>query len=236
MNRKTNVIFRSIDEIIYLRRRYGIIMADPPWMYDSTWGNGTVINHYKQMSVDDIAAMPVGRIARRNAHLYLWYTNPFVREAHRVCDAWGFKYRQTITWVKTRPDGKPRMGLGYYFRGATEHILFATKGALPRRNKSMLNVVDHVGGGEAAYLPLGRHSVKPDQFMDMAVQYSGQLKRIELFARRTRRDWDSLGDAGSLRKGKYHERAPRRSARRSARRPAPRAVQAARVPARRRRR
>lgn len=162
---------------------------DPPWDYDSVWGNGTVVNHYKTMTLDDIMALDVPKISRKNAHLYLWYTNPFVREAHALCDAWGFKYRQTITWVKTTSKGKPRMGLGYYYRGTTEHLLFATKGHIKKKRSDILNMKE----APAIYEKLGRHSEKPEVFRRMIEAYSGRLSSLEMFGRKETRGWSVFG-------------------------------------------
>lgn len=44
----------------------------------------------------------------------------------KVVEAWGFEYMTIITWMKDR------QGLGQYYRGLTEHCIFArTKRKLP---------------------------------------------------------------------------------------------------------
>ena len=103
-------------------KKYNIIYSDPPWSYKENWGNGSVHHHYESMNIDSLKSLSVSDLADKNCHLYLWYTNSFVREAHELCDAWGFNYKQTLTWVKLYKSLKKEMGLGYYFRGATEHI------------------------------------------------------------------------------------------------------------------
>lgn len=78
---------------------YAVIVADPPWQHDE----GFPINAYRRvgdsrsrkslayssMPVEEIRAMPVESIAAVDAHLYLWTTNRFLREAFGVVDAWG---------------------------------------------------------------------------------------------------------------------------------------------------
>jgi N6-adenosine-specific RNA methylase IME4 len=84
------------------------------------------------------------------------------------------------------------MGLGYYFRGATEHILFAVKGKLPRLKKNIINVVDE---GTAVYeINSRKHSEKPNVFKDIIISHSGDLPRIELFARQKTEGWDAWGN------------------------------------------
>ena len=170
-------------------KKYQIIYADPSWNYDEAWGNGSAKHHYESMSMKELLELPISKIADKNCHLYLWYTNSFVREAHQLCDAWGFNYKQTLTWVKTYSNGKIILGTGYYFRGCTEHILFATKGKLPRGDKSLKNLVIH---------PRGEHSEKPNIFRDLIIKQSGDLPRIELFARTKIHGWDVWGDDPKL--------------------------------------
>ena len=133
-------------------KKYGIIYIDPAWQYDNVGSDGTARsmnllkqkdqagnkNHYESMSMEELLDLPISKIADKNCHLYLWYTNSFVREAHQLCEKWEFNYKQTLTWVKTFSNGKIiTNGVGFYFRGCTEHILFATKGKLPRGDKTL---------------------------------------------------------------------------------------------------
>jgi len=55
----------------------------------------------------------------------IWTTNNFLKDALEVVEAWGFNYKTLITWVKDR------FGLGQYYRGQTEHCIFAVKGFIP---------------------------------------------------------------------------------------------------------
>ena len=170
-------------------KKYGIIYIDPAWSYDENWGNGSAKHHYESMSMQELLDFPVQKIADDNCHLYLWYTNSFVREAHQLCEKWGFNYKQTLTWVKTYSNGKMVLGTGYYFRGCTEHILFATKGKLPRGDKTLRNLVIY---------PRGEHSEKPNIFRDLIIKQSGDLPRIELFARQKIPKWDCWGNDEKL--------------------------------------
>ena len=180
-------------------KKYNIIYADPAWKYDSNWGNGVAQHHYETMNMKELLKLPVQKIADQNCHLYLWYTNSFVREAHQLCDAWGFNYKQTLTWVKLYSNNKLQTGMGYYFRGTTEHILFGVKGKLPRLRKDLINLIET--NGNAIYeknLHFGDHSKKPNKFREIIVQHSGDLPRIELFARQKIPKWDCWGDDPKL--------------------------------------
>lgn len=181
---------------------YRTVVADPPWPYatpgrigaslehrpnrDKTMGAGNAgsRDRYGSMSIAEICALksPV----EDNAHLYLWFTNTFAVEAHAIAHAWGFRPMTILTWVKTRQaDGQPSMKMGYYFRGATEHALFAVRGSMRLRAQRAL---------PTAYLwPRLPHSVKPEPFYEL-VEEASPGPYLELFARKNRPGWDAWGN------------------------------------------
>ena len=164
--------------------KYKTIYADPPWMES---GGGRLKRgadrHYPLMKTKDIAALPVQDIADDDCHLYLWATNNHLQDAFAVMDAWGFKYKTMITWMKDRK------GLGQYFRGITEHCLFGVRGNLPYK----------VQGGKRCqgvtgfYAPRMEHSRKPEAMREM-IEPVSYAPRIELFARRYVDGWDCWGN------------------------------------------
>lgn len=166
-------------------KKYKTIYADPPWM---EVGGGKIKrgadSHYALMKTKDIMDLPVSNFAEGNCHLYLWTTNNFLPDALKVIDAWGFRYITCITWVKDR------MGLGQYFRGMTEHCLFAVKGRLPYK----LDVNGkRMQGRTVISAPKSQHSVKPVEMREMIekVSYGPYL---ELFAREHYPGWDAWGN------------------------------------------
>lgn len=182
-------------------KKFKTIVADPPWPYktpgkigaslehrpnrDKTLGAGNAgsASRYGAMAITDICAL--GPPAEDDAHLYLWFTNTFAVEAHEIAKAWGFRPMTILTWTKIKPTGEPSMKMGYYFRGATEHVLFAVRGSLRLKAKRAL---------PTAYLwPRTTHSVKPDAFYDLVAECSPP-DYLEMFARRTRLGWSSWGD------------------------------------------
>jgi N6-adenosine-specific RNA methylase IME4 len=170
--------------IDFPNKKYNIIYADPPWKYKESWGNGQV--NYKTLTTEDIKNLPVKDITEDQAHLYLWVTNPFINEGLQICKSWGFEYKTLITWIKTYKDGTPEMGMGYYFRGCTEHMIFGVKGKMKINNKITRNMFYAVNSRN--------HSQKPSCVKDMIVNCSGDLSRIELFAREETDGWDCWGN------------------------------------------
>lgn len=181
------------------RADYATVVADPPWPYDTRDAiTRTVKNDggvalgvgdtgYEFMSMDDLKKLPVRQRCATNAHLYLWTTNAFMREAHDLAEAWGFKPKTIITWVKVKSDGTPSTKTGYYFRGATEHVLFAVRGSL--------RLMSSLGEPTALLSPRLPHSVKPPEFFNV-VERCSPAPRLEMFARKNRTGWDCFGDGG----------------------------------------
>ncbi len=180
--------------------RYATIVADPPWPYNhakampirndltnhgTPEGHGSSVMQYGAMSMLDLLRLRVGAHAARNSHLYLWFTNAFAKEAHQLATQWGFTPKTILTWVKVKPDGTPSMKMGYYFRGATEHVLFCVRGKLRLHAERAL---------PTAYLwPRTPHSVKPDAFYEL-VEEASPGPYLEMFARRKREGWACWGN------------------------------------------
>ncbi len=175
--------------------RYRTVVADPPWSYRSTdikKRTGTVPAgaeaHYVTMSMEEIAALPVADWVEDDAHLYLWVTNPKLYGDRRggltpadIVEAWGFKYQTMLTWHKLGA-----LGMGFYFRGETEHVLFSTRGDAP--------IPVEIRERNWFEAPKTGHSVKPDSFLDMVERIS-PAPRLEMFARRARLcGWDYWGN------------------------------------------
>ena len=143
---------------------FGTILVDPPWPLQS--GE----KHYRTMSLARITALPVGCLAARDAHVWLWTTNALLPKAYEVAEAWGFTVRSPLTWVKFR------LGLGgrYQLRNATEQLLFCTRGKAPLGSRSQPTWFN---------APVTEHSRKPaEQFAIIERVSPGPY--LELFARR----------------------------------------------------
>ena len=156
---------------------FATILVDPPWPAQS--GE----KHYRTMSLTRIMALPVGRLAARDAHLWLWTTNALLRTAYEVAEAWGFTVRSPLTWVKFR------LGLGgrYQLRNATEQLLFCTRGRAPLGSRSQPTWFN---------APVTEHSRKPaEQFA--IIERVSPVPYLELFARRkpeSNQPWAVWGD------------------------------------------
>ena len=173
-------------DIFKTDKKYRTIYADPPWQ---ECGGGKIKrgadNHYPLMKTNEIMRLPISRLADPDGcHLYLWTTNNFMPDALKVIESWGFKYITTITWMKDK------IGLGQYYRGLTEHCLFAST---IKRLPYKIEDGKRKQGVTGFYEPKRRHSEKPDKMRSMIenVSYS---PRLELFARQEFDGWDCWGN------------------------------------------
>jgi len=160
------------------------IVIDPPW----DWGDEGDVNQfgrakpdYFTMPIEEIEALPVGKIADDNCHLYLWVTNRSLPKAFRLIDAWGFRYVTCLTWCK------PSFGMGNYFRGSTEQVLFCVKGSQPIKRHDVGTWFSAERGD--------RHSAKPDEFYKI-VESCSYGPYIDVFGRDGREGWVVWGENG----------------------------------------
>jgi N6-adenosine-specific RNA methylase IME4 len=132
------------------------------------------------MTLGEIGALPVPQLAERDAHLYLWTTQRFLHDAMHLVTGWGFKQASTLVWCKARHGTI----FGPTFQPTVEFVLFAKRGHLKAQSK-----ID----SQWFQWPKGRHSQKPEAFLDIVEQVSPG-PRVELFARRNRLGWDTWGN------------------------------------------
>lgn len=183
-----SILFAPLPE-----KKYKVILADVPWKYGnfSSAKHGAASCHYGCLESRVIATLPVASIAEENCALFLWITAPkLVEGAHLpLLWSWGFKPVTMLSWRKEYAFGKPYCGLGFYVRSRYEHIVFATRGKVPRL-PGATNVSQEITG------VVKEHSRKPDSIYRVIDQlYGPDVPKIELFARGVPRfpGWDVWG-------------------------------------------
>ena len=146
------------------------------------------LNRYSTLSLDEIKAIPVKNVVGKQAHLYLWVPNALLIDGIEVLHAWGFEYKSNLIWHKVRKDGGPDgRGVGFYFRNTTEMILFGVRGKNARTLKpgrSQVNIIRTMKQ---------EHSRKPDELYEI-IEKCSPGKRLELFARSSRKGWTTFGN------------------------------------------
>ena len=175
------------------------ILVDPPWQYktysEETGQGRSAESHYPTMSIEEMAALPVGDLAATDCALFMWVTWPTIQQAFALGQTWGFEYKTCgFLWAKLNKE-KPsflaasrdenwHMGMGFWSRANTEACLLFTKGEPPRLNADVRQLL---------VSPLREHSQKPDEIY-------GRIERLvagpylELFARQKREGWSVWGN------------------------------------------
>jgi N6-adenosine-specific RNA methylase IME4 len=162
--------------------RFATILIDPPWDFDDEgdvnhFGRGK--QDYAAKSLDELLTLPIDVLADTDSHLYLCITNRSLPKGFRLMEAWGFRYVTCLTWVK------PSIGMGNYFRGQTEQILFGVKGSQPLKRKDVGTVFTAPRGA--------RHSEKPEELFAL-VESCSPGPFLEMFQRSKRDGWTWWGE------------------------------------------
>ena len=173
---------KTISNPLEAQGLFQTIVIDPAWDYseegdNDAFGRGRPL--YCTMSIEDIAALPIDKIADKDCHLYLWVTNRSLPKSFQLMEKWKFRYVTCLTWVK------PHFGLGNYFRGQTEHVLFGVKGNQPLKRHDV---------GTWFEAPRSKvHSEKPDEFYTL-VESCSYAPYIDIFGRKERDGWVVWGE------------------------------------------
>lgn len=170
-------------DIIETRAKFATIVIDPPW----DWGDegdqdqlGRSRPDYATMSKKQMLELPLPDLADKDCHLYLWITNRSLPKGFELMEKWGFRYITAITWAK------PSFGMGNYFRGQTEHILFGVKGSQALKRKDVGTLFNAPRGK-------GGHSSKPTEFNEL-VESCSPGPYLEMFSRSERDGWKAWGE------------------------------------------
>lgn len=148
-----------------------------------------------------------------DCHLYMWVTNNYLGWGMWLVGALGFTYKTNVSWRKRRLAsagdlGKlvrlhkenpmaalarlhelqdaGQTGLGQYFRGGHELLLFGVKGSGPavRTDRKDLSTV--------LSAPRGKHSKKPEEARAL-IEARSKGPYLEMFARDSAPGWDAWG-------------------------------------------
>jgi len=191
----------DLHALVVSGKRFPVILADPPWsfrVYSGKDKQSSAERYYDTMSLDDIKALPVKRLAADDCALFLWGVCPEVPGALEVISAWGFEFKtKAFTWIKTTAGGGLHTGMGYWTRANSEDVWFATRGSprcedvwfATRGSPQRLAMDVH----QPIFAPVGKHSEKPDE-VHKRIERLLAGPYLELFARSERDGWVTWGN------------------------------------------
>lgn len=168
-------------------KKYGVIYIDPPWSYKNKKTGGSMTSgsedKYDTLSIEDLRDLPIKNLSYKNSVIFLWGTTPLLPEAIYLMKEWGFTYKTTIYWRKIMS-----LGMGFWFRGQVEYILFGTRGKVKAFRQQKANIYQS---------KVEKHSHKPDYFRTLIDEATSQMEnknKIEIFATAQYPGWDCFGN------------------------------------------
>lgn len=164
--------------------KYGAILLDPPWGFDTFAKKGQVPARgeqpYPTMRLHEIAGLPIPDLAARDCALFLWQSDSLPRAAVLLAEVWGFRLVTDNVFIWR----KPSIGMGYWSRKEGETVALLTRGRPKRLSKSVRQIMD---------APRREHSRKPDEIYSRVQALVGG-PYLEMFARQEFPGWASWGN------------------------------------------
>lgn len=166
--------------------RARVLLADPPWSFDNKRTGGSLKSgadaQYATMSLDEIRDLPIPAITAADAVCFLWVPSS-LKFSHGgpTMARWGFRYVGTVYW------NKARLGMGFWFRGQVEELLFGVCGDFKPFRCQLPNLIT---------APAGKHSEKPAAFHRLIESATGEplySRNLELFGRAKVPGWTVTG-------------------------------------------
>ncbi|MBW5285871.1 MT-A70 family methyltransferase [Burkholderia gladioli] len=164
---------------------FQVIQADFPWRYtESSDGMADPCHHYPTMSLNEIKAMPIGRLAAGDSVFFMWCVNSMLPEALDVMKHFGFEYVHNIVWAKD----SHVIGNGAVI--SCHEILLVGRRGLALHQPGVKKIPSwHATEGKRF-----AHSEKPAWFSEQIDRVYGDCTKLELFARAPRAGWTTWGN------------------------------------------
>ncbi len=180
-------------------KKFDIIYADPPWDYggklqfDKSSKSAEKIDlkknifissasfKYPTLKLDELKKIPILDIAKPDCLLFMWTSNPHLAQSIELAKAWKFEYR-TVAFIWDKMKHNP----GKYTMSNCELCLVFKHGKIPQP-RGARNIQQLIKS------PRKQHSEKPTEVIQAITQMFPTQERIELFARKSTKDWTAWG-------------------------------------------
>jgi N6-adenosine-specific RNA methylase IME4 len=164
-------------------RKYKTIVIDPPWNQGKTGLRSVRPNQdrnlpYKIMTLEEIKDFNINKFAQEECLIFLWTTDKYIEEAHKILREWSFKKHCIFVWNKNTGV----CPFSVQFRN--EYCIMGYRGKL-KLNK--------IGVPTSFFAKVREHSRKPDEFYEIVKQIADS-PRIDIFSREKREGFDQWGD------------------------------------------
>lgn len=168
------------------KRKRNIILADPPWEYNSSFKTGSAEHHYSTMSLKELKELNVSEYTAKNCILFMWTTGPLMKTSIELLEEWGFKYKTMFgVWLKIC-----QTIMGHYTRQKSEFVLMGVKGKIDKFKKLNCPYIENTFESKPE-----EHSKKPKKLKEMIDQIFENIPKLELFSRNSNDlNWDHWGN------------------------------------------
>ena len=178
-------------DIFHTKNQYDIIYADPPWK-QSRGGKKSVRKNssgkpldYQTISLEEIKEhlRQTTSLTEENSVLFLWTIEKYLFEAQRMAEELGYRLHARMIWNKVT--GIPS---AFTIRYGHEYLLYMYKGKLTPIAKEERGKIHSVFTEQVK-----RHSQKPQKAYEIIERLYPTQRKIELYARNSRDNWDCWG-------------------------------------------
>ncbi len=179
-------------DISKTKNKYSLFVADPPWKQTKGGkksvrpsSSGSTLD-YPVCSLEEIRAhltKAVG-LATEDSVLFLWTIDKYLFEAQQMAEELGYKLHARMIWNKI--NGIPA---AFTVRYGHEYLLYMYRGKLIPVAKEERGKI-HTVFTEMAR----RHSEKPEISFEIINRLYPNLRKLELYARTERKNFDCWGN------------------------------------------
>jgi len=166
--------------------KYPICYADPPWKQTKGGLRKSRPNQKKKLDYPTISLENIKSIIKQvdSQVLFLWTIDKFLFEAQKIGEELGYKLHTRIVW-----DKENGIAPAFTLRYSHEYLLFMYK-------SPMLPIAKKQRGKFTTILreKATKHSKKPVCAYELIEKLYPDCKKVELFARNKRNNWDSWGN------------------------------------------
>lgn len=160
---------------------FNVVVMDPPWAIKMKLP-------YPTLKDEELKVMPLSRGAP-SGFLFLWVVNEKLEFGLEMLAHFGYKYAETLTWVKLCQKETLKIGMGGWFTHSNEMCLVGVKGSYYKRSKrcSSTNTI---------FSKFTKTSEKPKELYSIVERLLPSGRYLELFGRRgnLRPGWVTAGN------------------------------------------
>lgn len=132
------VLNKVIGDLATLLRRgeaFACITVYPPWPRPRRFGKDNSLCQHDKEFYRQLKKLQISELASEDCHLHLWATSDNLRNAFRLSDFWGFRYRHMLICER------PVREYGAYWRTAQDFLVLGTRGHRQFKDNSLDSLI-----------------------------------------------------------------------------------------------